>query len=429
MQTNFFSAVIALLLCAVVQAQDRLLTTLANKLEAQYVFPEKGVALAAKLREAGRQKTYAGLQAETLAARLTKDLQDWSGDKHLRVAYSADTLANLDEVMMEMPDSMKAGFYEYLRHDNYGINKLEVLRGNIGYIDFRYLCTPEAAGNSYAAAMNYLASTDALIVDLRRCGGSTSPDAIPFLLSYLFEKPTHLNDLYWRKGNITNQAWTYAVVPGKHYGNKPVYVLTGNATFSGAEELAYDLQQLKRATLVGQRTGGGANGGGDVKIDPHFSVFIPSGRAINPITKTNWEGVGVMPDSVVPTNKALYAAHLMAVRGVLKTTTDQGYKQYLTEALKQLEQTRPQLVPVTFTLRGFDGAKEVFVAGSFNSWAQREVPLRREGNRWIATVEAEPGRVEYKFIVDGVWMTDPANKNTVVEGQNTNSVLRVGNGS
>lgn len=408
--------------CAQTSAADSVIAALSVKLNEQYVFPEKGQEMANKLTTAYRNQAYKGLTGNALAASLTQDLQAWSKDKHLRVSYSPDSLPPVDEVRMEIPAGQKAFYFEYLRHDNYGINKLEVLKGNIGYIDIKYFCTPEAAGDSYAAMMNYVANTDALIIDLRKCGGSTSPDAIPFVCSYLFDKPIHLNDLYWRKGNIVTQAWTYAYVSGKRYIGKPVYVLISHATFSGAEELAYDLKNLKRATLFGEATGGGANPGGDLTLTPHYTVFMPVGQAINPVTKTNWEGVGVTPDSAVKPALALHAATLAALRTIQQSTTDDGYKQYLSEVVAEVEKTAPQLLPVSFELSGYPKAKEVYVAGSFNGWSSNGLQMVRKGDKWIATGEAEAGKMAYKFVVDGVWITDPGNRETEQDGPNQSSV-------
>lgn len=428
-----FKHIITLLLvcglCPQLEAQvtphlrDSLLQQLAIKLEEQYVFPDKGANAAKAIRQYQKDKRYQAIQTpEAMAAKLTADLQSLLHDKHIRIGYSEQEQPLGEEVQMEIPESEKAQYAEYLRHDNYGIGKVEVLKGNIGYLDFKYLCTPEFAGDSYAAIMNYIATTDALIIDLRRCGGSTSPDAIPFIASYLFDKPTHLNDLYWRKGNVTQQQWTYAHVPGKRFLQKPVYVLTSKATFSGAEELAYDLQNLKRAILIGDVTGGGANGGGDIRLTRHFSVFMPSGRAINPITKTNWEGTGVTPDSLMAAPKALHAATVLALDTILKTTRDEGYRQYLTGVFAEVKKNAPVFVPVQFELPGFEGAKQVFVAGTFNGWSAESLKMERKGNRWLAIAEAEPGRMEYKFVVDGQWMQDPHNKNKEAEDNNANSV-------
>jgi len=393
----------------------------------RYVFPDLAKKMEAHIRKLQAAKAYDTItDGHTFAHRLTQDLRAINNDKHLNISYSPQAMPPEEERdLMSIPAAEKEQYAQMLKHINYGIRKLEVLKGNIGYLDMEVFCTPEAAGDTYAAAMNYLAHTEALIIDLRNCTGSTSPDAIPFLCSYFFETPVHLNDLYWRKGNTTTQAWTYAYVPGKKYLNKPIYILTGPKTFSGAEELAYDLQNLKRATIIGQTTGGGANPGGDIRVTSHFRMFIPIGRAINPITKTNWEGVGVKPDTVISTKLALHKAHTMGMQHALRTTTIEPWKRALQAWLQELEANKPVLKPLTFELKDFAHAKEVFVAGSFNDWSPNTHPLQRKGNSWVLTTEAEPGKVYYKFIVDGKWITDPGNTATEGDGQYTNSVKMV----
>jgi hypothetical protein len=309
-----------------------------------------------------------------------------------------------------------------MARDNFGLTRLDILKGNIGYLQFRVLAPPEVAGDTYIAAMNYLANTDALIIDLRTCMGAISPDAIPMLCSYFFARPTHLNDLYWRPDNSTRQLWTWAHVPGKRYLEKPIYLLTSRSTFSGAEELAYDLRNLKRATLIGETTGGGAHGGGDRRADDHFTVWVPFGRAINPITKTNWEGVGVTPDVAVPAVRALHQAHTTALQHLITRTGEEDWKKRLTDTLAEVERNAPRLKKVTFSLDGHSDAEEVSVAGTFNSWAPGATPLVRRGDAWVGEVEAEPGRQAYKFIVDGRWILDPANPETEKDGEFTNSV-------
>jgi hypothetical protein len=159
-----------------------------------------------------------------------------------------------------------------------------------------------------------------------------------------------------------------------------------------------------------------------ITLSSHFSVFMPSGRAINPITKSNWEGTGVVPDSIMNPNKALHAATVSALDTILKSTNDEGYKQYLTGVMAEAKRNAPVYLPVTFELQGYAGAKNVSVAGSFNGWSAGSLKMEQKAGRWIAATEAEPGKLVYKFIVDGQWITDPGNKETEKEGDNVNSV-------
>ena len=219
---------------------------------------------------------------------------------------------------------------------NCGFVKVEELAGNVGYVKFNMFADPEVCGPTATAAMNFVANSDALIVDLRDNGGG-DPKMVAYICSYLFSKRTHLNDLWTRKTNATEEFWT-SDVPGRRLADdRPVYVLTSRRTFSGAEEFTYNLKNLKRATIVGETTGGGANPGGPERVGEHFELFVPSGRAINPITKTNWEGTGVEPDVQVAEADALGTAHAMALEKIVAKTTDARRKEALQDALANLK--------------------------------------------------------------------------------------------
>jgi hypothetical protein len=280
-------------------------------LDKSYVFPE----VAAKMAQAVQEKRKAGgydaiAGSRQLARTLTEDLQAVSKDKHLRVTFGSP------------PGAGAAGGSAHARmmprFENEGFERVEKLAGNIGYVEVRTFLGRESWEEKAAEAMTQLADADALIVDLRRNGGG-SPELVAVLSSYLFDQPTHLNSLYWREGNRTDDFWTSKDVKGKRYGqSKPVYVLTSKRTFSGAEEFAYNLKNLRRATLVGETTGGGAHPGGMRRLHGDFRLFVPTGRAISPITKTNWEGVGVAPDVATAADEALEAAKALALKALGK---------------------------------------------------------------------------------------------------------------
>ena len=191
---------------------------------------------------------------------------------------------------------------------------------------------------------NFLGNTDAIIFDLRKNGGG-DPAMVALICSYLFgPEPVHLNDLHWRegKGERVEEFWTLKDVAGKRYTGKDVYVLTSNYTFSGAEEFTYNLKNLKRATIIGETTGGGANPGGGNRLSEHFGVFIPTGRAVSPVTKTNWEGTGVEPDVKVPADQALKTAQLIALRKALDKTTDEELKGAIQREIDTLQKETSQ---------------------------------------------------------------------------------------
>ncbi|WP_288381545.1 S41 family peptidase [uncultured Massilia sp.] len=302
-----------------------------------YVFPDKASQVVERLNAREKSGAYrAARDLDAFAALLTADLRQPTKDKHLGVRYSAKPIPE-DENRPEPTPEMDRKFAEYLRSRNYGIRKVETLPGNIGYIDLREFSSVRFAKPALTAMMTLVADTDALIVDLRNNGGG-DPFAVAWMQSYLFDARTHLNDMYWRDGERTDGFWTEAEVPGKKFGGaKRVYVLTSKDTFSGAEEFSYNLQQLKRGTIVGETTGGGAHPGRVYRIHPHLSVFIPSGRAINPVSKTNWEGTGVAPDVKVKANDALRTAQRLALAELLKAPVDEDHAQLLRKRLQALK--------------------------------------------------------------------------------------------
>jgi len=198
-----------------------------------------------------------------------------------------------------------------MERTNCGFEKIEILPDNIGYLKFNVFADTAICGPTAIAAMNFLGHVDSLIFDLRGNGGG-DPKMIALISTYLFDQPTHLNDLYNRKEDATTQYWTLPFVPGNRLADKPVFVLTSKFTFSGAEEFSYNLKNLKRATIIGETTGGGAHPVSGHRIDDHFTIGVPFARAINPISKGNWEGTGVEPDVPSTASEALDVAEKLA---------------------------------------------------------------------------------------------------------------------
>jgi len=302
-----------------------------------YVFPEVAKKMEQAIRERQQHKEYDSItSARTFAQTLGDNLREVSHDKHLGVFYSAEPIPPERSNREPSPEEIEQQRV-FLARVNFGFEKVERMVGNIGYLDLRAFQPAAFVGDTAAAAMNFLANTEALIIDLRQNGGG-DPATVALISSYLFAPaPVHLNDLYWRPGNETHQWWTLPYVPGKRLVGKDVYVLTSQRTFSAAEEFTYNLKNLKRATIVGETTGGGAHPGGPHRINDHFAVGVPSGRAINPISKTDWEGTGVEPDVKVPAARALKTAHLMALEKQLPTLTNPGLKSAVGDAIERLK--------------------------------------------------------------------------------------------
>lgn len=304
------------------------------QLDRAYVFPDKARVIGADLRAQLQRGAFDGLDGDALADAMTDAMRKSSHDAHIEVRY-----------MKAAPGPGGAGGPPQGGEDdpamqrrlNYGFSTVQRLKGNLGYIDVHAFGRPAGAAPRIAAAMGLLAETDALIVDLRHCSGG-DPDTVMAFASYLYDQPTHLNDVYWRDENRLERRWTQATVPGQRYGaTRPLYLLTSGDTFSGCEDLAYALKNNHRAVLVGETTGGGAHAGSPQRLSDDFMMFVPSGRPINPVTHGDWEGVGVAPDVPVAADKALDTAQLAVLTALAARESDLDWKGKLEERIADLK--------------------------------------------------------------------------------------------
>jgi hypothetical protein len=337
--------------------QEQVMKKISEILESNYVYPETAKKMTSHISGKLKKGDYKKITSPNeFAGQLGKDLREISKDLHIRVGYNPEEVKRMRrrEKNKDDPELLELRLKE-LRRTNFGFNEVKILSGNIGYLDLRQFADPKYAGETAVAAMNFLANCETLIIDLRNNGGG-SAGMIQLLTSYFYDDdPVHLNTFYWRPSDETQQTWTLPHVPGKKVPDIDIYVLTSNRTFSAAEEFSYNLRNLKRATLVGKTTRGGAHPGGLMVINDNFLIWVPKGRAINPVTKTNWEGVGIKPHIEVPQEDALKAAHLKALEKLAASTEDKDDKfRYKWHA----ESLRAELNPVTVkqeTLKLYEG--------------------------------------------------------------------------
>lgn len=291
-------------------ARRALVERVADAFETSYVLPDIGKKISAALRAHEKHGDYRSMRyGIELASKLTEHLREISDDRHAEVRFS------FFATPPQSSEDQSAAESRRLAAINCGFVKAEHLRPNIGYVKVDMFADPAICARTASAAMNFVADSDALILDLRdnRGGGGIGE----FIASYLFEQRTHLNDAVDRAG-ATQEGWTSPDVPGKKFVGKPVFVLTSKRTFSAAEDLSYGLQNLKRATLVGETTRGGAH---MIKVEPigdHFSIAVPFARSVSPITKTNWQGTGIEPDVKVAAGEALDVAVKLASEEISK---------------------------------------------------------------------------------------------------------------
>jgi len=292
------------------KARGQIVDAVVRELNRAYVFPEKATAMDRELHTRQRQHAYDAMTSRlTFARALTEDMQRMTHDKHLHMEVACSQAAGRPGLERRNPSPPAAAD----RKPVFGPTRR--LEGNVAYIDIATFDVPgEQSRAEIRATMSQAADASAIIFDVRHNGGG-EPETVALVSSYLFgSDPVHLNSLYWRIPDRTDDFFTDPRVEGPKFGPaKPVYILTSGRTFSAAEEFAYDLQVRKRAVVVGETTGGGAHPGDMVSMPHGFTVFVPNGRAINPITHTDWEGSGVPPDVPVPADKALETAHQLAL--------------------------------------------------------------------------------------------------------------------
>jgi hypothetical protein len=326
--------------------QAEALKNLKKLVEANYVFPDVARKITSGLVEKERQGRFASANdVKSFSKALTETLRELSDDRHFRVAY--DPEFKTDTVNLEViPSEDMAKMRAETKMMAYGIERVQRLPGNVGLIELRGFGPTELVGPAFDAAMALLDGSAGLIVDLRRNGGG-DPSSVAYFMSHFFPSgdEKHLNDLYDKVSNTTRQYWTNSGVSQRY--DKPVYILTSPRTFSAGEECAYDFQTQKRGVIVGETSGGGANPVNTYALGSGLTVNLPTGRAINPITHTNWEHIGVKPDIATTAADAENRAYLEILRKQLATNQDPEIHEDLLRVLSFVE--KGERMPMRFS--------------------------------------------------------------------------------
>ncbi|WP_299942483.1 S41 family peptidase [uncultured Microbulbifer sp.] len=316
------------------EQKNILISAIDKEISSRYVLLENIPAIRESLQQASQSDAMREANTpQAIAELLTTVLEPH--DKHFGVRWH-------DPKSSQARPSPE-GWFTKLGRKNSGFTRVSVLEGNIGYIDFwGFDHVNEKSQKRVEAAMTLIEDTDAIIFDLINNGGGDG-NMGQLISSYLFDKPTHLNSIYWKFTDDTTEFWTLEQINGKKKPNTPVYILTSADTFSAAESFAYYLKHLKRATIVGETTKGGAHPIQFLNIDMGFKISIPIAKAVNPITKGNWEGVGVLPDIKVPRRDALNTAYQLSLEQLKKSTQNLEQLKEIHEKLRQLTEKHSHL--------------------------------------------------------------------------------------
>jgi hypothetical protein len=351
--------------------------SLTATIDSVYVLGEPAARIVAGLRQNLADGAYDDItDPADFARRLETDAQAINHDGHFGIRALPPLDPAVAEAGQEEDPLEEERRARMMRAGNYGFRKAEILPGGIGYLRFDMFAHGDDAYEAGAAAMNFLANSNAVILDLRSNGGG-SASMIRFLAGYLFAEKEHLINWEIRAENLTTQSYSADYVPGRRLLEQPVYVLTSGSTFSAAEEFTFDLRNLERATVVGDTTGGGGHTVAGYVYDFdgfRMMIRVPYGRAFNPENNEGWEGKGVLPHIAVPTEQALDAAHADALDKLMEAEEDEVIKGSYAWALKFLE---ARLNPQTLSAAemepyaGSFGPRRIFVADGA-LWYQRE---------------------------------------------------------
>jgi tetratricopeptide (TPR) repeat protein len=319
--------------------KKEIIEKISKLLKDNYVFPNLGEKYGQEILAVFKSGQFDNItNSKEFCAAVTGVLQKLMKDKHLLLRLiEASDLGEDEHGSLHHP----LRYYRLGQEEHLGIFRLDWLENGIGYLDYRRFYTQEKAKEMLLHAVQFLSSANAIIIDLRKNQGG-SGSLIPLLLSYFLEYPTQLTGTYYRNGDITEEWWIHEKVKGKRLLDVPLFLLIGKNTFSAAEYLAYDLKVRKRAILVGETTKGGAHSVDLFKIGEGFEIYIPTARAVNPVTGSNWEGTGVIPDVAVPEKSALDTAIGLAKKaareyGKVKDKKNMGAVDVIQRQLDQAE--------------------------------------------------------------------------------------------
>jgi hypothetical protein len=370
------------------------------QVEANYVSPDTGRLITERLRARRDAGGYDALvRPAELGEALTADLRAHNGDRHLGVSVRGGGGAQRTPAQAE-------------RYGNYGFARVERLDGNVGYIKLTGISGADEAREVAVQALRFIQNTDAVILDLRGVPGG-SGQMSNFLISHFAAPELPSLNVYWRRTGRTELRSTLAEVPGPRRTEVPLYVLIDGGAASAAEDIPFVLQNLGRATLVGERTAGAGRNNGFFPVGSGMQVSVSVSRVTDPASGREWETVGVHPDVAATSEQALSVAHQAALRRLAEAETDETRRATLLAVAEYVgAQASPAAVPAEQLAR---------YAGRYGSG---RIVTVEGGRLFYQTGEGAPRR-ELIPLADGRFAAGPALRAEFAAGEGGRPQLRL----
>lgn len=397
---------------------SKLRTTIVNNISQllldNYVFPDTAIKMSKCIKNKLKEGAYNKItDPVAFSDALTIDLYSVYRDGHMLVQFVPQEVTPESVVASTGSSGNNEDPLKKIKQANFGLKKVEILSGNIGYINIDHFWADSVYGKeTVKATLQFVSNANALIIDLRNCGGG-SQETVNMICGYFLEKSTHINDMFDRAAQTTTEYWTKPDASFTKLTKMPLYILTNNKTFSAAEEFCYDLQSIKRATIIGEITGGGAHGIFSKDAGSGFVLSIPYSTAVNPITKTSWEKVGVKPEIEVPSDKALETAEIKIFDNLISNTKDASELFNLNWDLELLKAINNPITIDSLTLKSYAGiyGERVFSFENGKLFYQRTGRPKFELEAMSPTVMKGKGNAYFKieFVKNNIGKVDKVN--------------------
>ncbi|MFW9991589.1 MAG: S41 family peptidase [Candidatus Odinarchaeota archaeon] len=388
------------------ESKEKYIRKLVELVDKNYVDPEKASKLTAKLEKNLQTGLYSDYNDQMAFFKaIEMHCTDILKDAHFSISHNPELVAEILKSKEQDTLSTSWTTKANVKNANYGFEKLQRLKGNIGYVDLRtFYPLRLGAGKIIAHALNFFQDTNALILDLRKNTGGDA-DTIQLLISYFFSEKKgsfKYQSVYWRPTDEYDHFWTLGYVPGKRLSGIDLYILTSKMTFSGGEELAHNLKHFKRATLIGETTEGGGHMTDHLVLNDSFVVQMPVGRTVNIVSKTGWERTGVTPHVDVPSEEALVTAHVIALEKLVKEAANDEEKYFLEWELLALNSSLKPISVAEKTLENFTGnyGDLDFYLENGSLYCRRKEGLPNELKPLTETVFEITDRMRFEFVKD-----------------------------